>query len=294
MKTVPLKPLAKACLWALGLAAGSAQAQMTCGITANNTVGIYTTAQLNLTAAVNLNCTRTGGALTQTVYIGMDQGEPPNGRNMTRQTTTTNETLAYQIYRNTGGAGQWTTGAGRVAGNTQNGGRLHTFNFTTGNNQSLAMTYFFRVNAGINRAAGIYDDEAVGLFVRLGNSNASPLITSTTFTTNVSIVAHCYFSSAPTPLTMNYTSFASAASTGASNFGVNCTLNTPYTMALDATSGTLLGLNYTLNLPVASGTGTAFRQNYVVSGSIAAGQSGTCAATAGCTATQARTLTITY
>ena len=62
---------------------------------------------------------------------------------------------------------------------------------------------------------------------------------------------------------------------------------------LDLTSGTLLGLNYTLSLPVASGTGNGLQQTYTVNGSIAGGQAGTCA-TANCGGYQTRTLTVTY
>jgi hypothetical protein len=64
-------------------------------------------------------------------------------------------------------------------------------------------------------------------------------------------------------------------------------------MALDATSGTILGVNYTLALSAASGTGTGLAQAYSINGNVAAGQAGTCA-TGSCTASQARTLTITY
>ena len=65
-------------------------------------------------------------------------------------------------------------------------------------------------------------------------------------------------------------------------------------MQLDATSGDLLGLQYSLALS-ATGTqvGTGIAQNASVNGAIAAGQSGTCG-TGSCSATQTRTLTITY
>jgi hypothetical protein len=66
-------------------------------------------------------------------------------------------------------------------------------------------------------------------------------------------------------------------------------------MALDATSGTVIGLNYTLALSAAGGTGAGLTAaNYTVDGTMASGQSGTCGTTAVCTGSQARTLTVTY
>jgi spore coat protein U-like protein len=84
-----------------------------------------------------------------------------------------------------------------------------------------------------------------------------------------------------------------AVANASTTFGVTCTSTLPYTMALDATSGTVLGLNYTLALSAASGTGNGVLQTYAINGSIAAGQPGTCA-TGSCAASQPRTLTITY
>jgi hypothetical protein len=64
-------------------------------------------------------------------------------------------------------------------------------------------------------------------------------------------------------------------------------------MALDATSGTIVGLNYTLALSQASATGNGVTQTYSVNGNIAGGQAGTCS-TASCSGSQTRTLTVTY
>ena len=86
---------------------------------------------------------------------------------------------------------------------------------------------------------------------------------------------------------------ALAAAAASKPYTVRCSNTLPYTMALNATTGTLLGLNYTLAVSSASATGTGLPQNYTVNGSIAAGQAGTCA-TASCNATQAHVLTITY
>ena len=65
-------------------------------------------------------------------------------------------------------------------------------------------------------------------------------------------------------------------------------------MALDATAGNLLGLNYSLALSNPGGqTGTGFPQNFTINGTVAAGQSGTCGGGI-CTSAAPRTLTVTY
>jgi hypothetical protein len=64
-------------------------------------------------------------------------------------------------------------------------------------------------------------------------------------------------------------------------------------MALDATSGTLLGLPYTLAISQSSSTGTGTAQTFAINGSIVGGLPGTCASGT-CSATDIRTLTITY
>ncbi len=102
----------------------------------------------------------------------------------------------------------------------------------------------------------------------------------------------CNLTTAPGNIVFNYTGFGAAAN-ASTTYGVTCTSYLPYTMALDATSGTLLGLSYTVNLAASGGTGTGVEQSYAINGTIPAGQSGTCGS-GSCSASQARTLTITY
>lgn len=118
--------------------------------------------------------------------------------------------------------------------------------------------------------------------------------TSGGFNVTVNLTSACSITAGPTDVAFTYTSFQGAAATATGGaFSVKCTNTLPYTMALDATSGTVIGLNYTLALSAASGTGNGNAQAYSISGSMVAGQSGTCAA-ATCSGSQARTLTITY
>jgi hypothetical protein len=87
-------------------------------------------------------------------------------------------------------------------------------------------------------------------------------------------------------------SFGPAANANTS-FGVTCTNLLPYTVAIDATSGTLLGLNYTLTLTAPPSPGNGLERTGTIAGNMAAGQSGICA-TGVCFASETRTLTITY
>ena len=283
----------------------AAHAAISCSVNATGVTGVYTvTSALTLTGQFNIVCTRlTTDASVYRLYLGVNQGETAvTGRSMLRQQTTNTAAnrLNYSIFRNAANTGSWTEGNGQAAGSTANGGLLLTVNFGTGTTFSQTIPYYFRVAPNITgKVSGIYDDEQVQIQVRnvalTGNvtgTSGTQLATSL-FTTNASIVARCYFLTNPTPIVMNYTAFSNVAVTATSNFGVNCTLSTPYSMALDATSAVLVGLNYSLTLSAPSAIGNGFTQNHSVSSSIAAGQAGTCA-TGTCTGTQARVVTITY
>jgi spore coat protein U-like protein len=285
-----------------------AQAQLACTVTATGVTGIYTVSSaLDLQGQFVVNCSRPDtntSAGPYRLYLGINQGETAvTGRNMLRQQTTNNAAnrLAYSIFRNSTPSGSWTEGNGQASGNNT-GGLLHTFSFSGSTlSYSQIFPYYFRVAANIpGKVAGIYDDEQVRIQVRnvatTGNvtGTSGTQLATALFTTNASILSRCYFSITPTPLNMSYVAFAPTPSTGSNNFSVNCTLSTPYTMALSSTSGVLVGLNYSLALSATSSVGTGFAENFNVVGTIAAGQAGTCA-TSSCSATSApQTITITY
>jgi len=113
-----------------------------------------------------------------------------------------------------------------------------------------------------------------------------------TVTMNIVAPATCTLSTPPGSIAFNYTSFGATAN-ASTTFAATCTTYLPYTMALDATSGTINGVTYTLALSASSATGSGVAQSYTINGNIAAGQGGTCAAST-CTGSQTRTLTITY
>lgn len=116
----------------------------------------------------------------------------------------------------------------------------------------------------------------------------------TNFNVTVNLTSSCSLTSAPTDVAFTYTSFQGGPSVATpSSFMVKCTNLRPYTMALDAAAGTVIGLNYTIALSAAGGTGTGLDQTYAITGNMVGGQAGTCAG-ASCAGTDVRTLTITY
>lgn len=123
-----------------------------------------------------------------------------------------------------------------------------------------------------------------------------------TFDVDITLNTACQMSTSPANVVFSYTAFETGpvSSTGG-GFGVQCTNNLTYTLALDSTSvtDTATNLAYTLSLTAAGGTGNGAAQSYTVNGSMAGGQAGSCAASgASCTnaggAGKTRTLTVAY
>ena len=247
------------------------------------------------TGSVTLNCTRsTGDANSTAYYVGIDDGAPGT-RYLLRHGTAggTADRLQYTLSKNTSTTAWTDNGGGRVSG---------TLNFGGGTSASVTLPYTFRVaSLQFGKSEGIYDTL---LTASLQLSSGGAVVASTPFITTVSIESLCFVgqSGSPNPapgtvvpsvLALNYTSFSATPQTGVMGFTVNCTRNTPYTLSLSPATGTLLGLNYSLSLSDTDATGTGLAQPYTVTGTIAAGQSGTCA-TATCSASQPATITLTY
>ncbi len=111
------------------------------------------------------------------------------------------------------------------------------------------------------------------------------------FNVTAALTSVCSITAGPADVTFTYTSFQAGLATGAGGgFSVRCTTNLPFTMALDATTGSVAGLTYNLTLPAGPFTGTGAAVAYTVGGTIAGGQGGDATAST----TSARTLTISY
>jgi spore coat protein U-like protein len=132
---------------------------------------------------------------------------------------------------------------------------------------------------------------ATAIAAALAAGNAQSANTSGTFTVNVTLTSACTVSSAVTNLAFAYTSFGALANATGGAFSVSCTNTLPYTFGLQSGNGAVsppgaatiavlddaLNLNYSLALSAAGGLGNGLAQSYSVTGTMAAGQAGTCA-----------------
>ena len=116
--------------------------------------------------------------------------------------------------------------------------------------------------------AGTYTDTVTVTLRTFANNNT---LDTSPFTVSVITTNSCQLYTPPGNINLAYTSFQASAATANTSFGVRCTTALPYTMALDATSGTIVGLNYTLALSQTSATGNGLVQSHSVNGSIAGG-----------------------
>jgi spore coat protein U-like protein len=136
----------------------------------------------------------------------------------------------------------------------------------------------------------------LALGAALGAPVAQAQSTSGTFNVNVTLTSVCSLS-AITAVDFAYTSFQGGVA-NATNGGytVSCTNSLPYTFGLQSGTGAAVppgaatinvtdnavNLAYTLGTSAAGGTGNGLAQAYSITGTMAAGQGGTCA-TASCT-----------
>jgi hypothetical protein len=133
---------------------------------------------------------------------------------------------------------------------------------------------------------------SVAAVATMGSMSVAEAVDVTSnFDVTVALTSVCQISTAPGTVAFTYTAFQAGNATANTSFGVRCTNNLGYTMALDTpASQSVGGLAYTLALSAASGTGSGVAQPYTVNGTMVGGQAGDSTASA----TQTRTLTITY
>lgn len=268
---------------ALLLSAGSLQAHALCTTFTTLTGSGSVSATFNFASAL----TSTSGSipLTQQSITG---ASCPGNANRLSATPSNNDvngagvaaraaggTLKYRLLRSTTVTDYW----GNANNNQVNSGISADFQipFYLGDDG----------NAGFP-LAGRYTDTAT---VALLQGNTS--LQTFQMAVNVDVPHQCVLSSIPT-LTLVYTSFGSAV-TSYTNFTAQC--NTSYTISLDEPStGTVLGgLAYSLSLsPNGSQGALTTGRTHTITGTIAGPQSGSCAVSTGCTATNTHQLTVTY
>jgi len=276
----------KTCLraWLLAcalLAPGLASAAYSCTISSGGFSTIYVATSPTTTivqSSFTITCTRAlADATTMSYSVSADNGANSQGTH--NRAALGGSKIAYDLFKDAACGTQW-RGPQTITG---------TLNFSGSTSASVTVQYWACLTASqTGLPAGTYTD-SVTMTLTYGNLNSTA-----TGAFGVSIITNavCNLTTPPSDIVFSYVAFGPVANASTS-FGVTCTSTLPYTMALDATSGTVLGLNYTLALSAASGTGSGVLQTYSINGSIAAGQPGTCA-TGSCAPSQPRTLTITY
>lgn len=262
-----------------------ATAAITCNFSSPGFAAAYvpSTPTVNITqSSVTVTCQRNaGGDATSIAYtVAANNGLNATGnQNRARLGATANRIL-YDTYRDGGCATDWrANAANRLAGTiTGMSGFIPV---------SQTLSWWGCIPASqLGLPAGTYTD-TVTMTLRYGASSPTA-----TFPVSIYTPASCSITTAPGTVSFTYTAFG-AAQVASTPYGVTCTNLLPYTMSLDATSGVIVGLQYTLALSVANAVGTGLAQPYSINGNMPANQAGTCGA-ANCAGTQARTLTITY
>lgn len=289
-----LLKLAAACLL---LAGGSAHAVYSCSLSITDTGVIYNqgnNSRTDATGTVTITCTRdvSTDANSLTYRIGADNGLWYNNGLQTRLGATNN----YLDYTLTRGA---TVGGSATCADTTNWSATTTtvMNGTLafGASASASATWGFclrvRGNQG-NPTAGTYTD-AVGVYAQYPATTNGAITPPATLNYSIGARNVCVLNSFPTDMSFSYNSFQAAAQTRTQTIAVACSNNLPWTVAVAPTTGTLLGLNYTMTRAPVSGTGNGAAQNIVITATMAAGQQGRCT-TSTCSASQAHTITISY
>lgn len=267
---------------ALGLllASGLASAAYNCSVSSGGIGVAYSPSSPTTTivqSSFTITCTRAlSDASTMSYSVAADNGAHAQGTH--NRAALGASLLAYDLFKDSACGTQW-RGPQTISG---------TLNFSGSTSASVTISYWACITASQSVPAGTYTDNVtMTLTYGPGNTTATGVAG-----VSVSTPPTCNLSTAPSDVVFNYVGFGPVAN-ASTTFAVTCSTYLPYTMALDATSGTVLGLNYTIGLSAPSGTGNGAAQTYTISGTIAAGQAGTCG-TGSCTASQARVLTITY
>jgi len=276
----------------------SAQAAVTCNASSSGFSSGYTPTDITIkitSATLTVSCTNSlTGPSPQTLNysVTVNNGLQPNGT-QNRAASGANF-INYAVATDSGCISEW-KGATAIS---------DTISISTGQTIVNTYPYYSCIPALQNPPAGNYIDTLTmnGTATKIGGGPNPVFVNPGTFPGTIITPAVCNIASPPVNINFTYTSFSPTIVNANTTFSVDCTATLPYTMSLDITGGTIAGLNYTLGLsttvnsggtnPLTS-TGTGVTQSFYVNGSIAAGQSGTCAV-GSCSGFQIHMLTITY
>ena len=284
---------------------GEAAAAVACSVSSSGVSVAYfdtgSSVPTRVTGSATVNCTRSDLARDPAIlHVALGAASANTNSAMSRARLvggTTQDTLDHWLHTDAAESLVWSEKGGSSSTRL-----TATLNFGTGATASQTIPYYARVPQTSAQSRplvkGLYQDTQTLTLYQSTTSTAdaaksNQATVTTTFPVQVSVPENCVLSSPPGNLAFTYTSFQTSAAAASTSFAVTCVSNTPYTLSLDATTGTLAGLTYSLALSATSRTGTGLPQSATLSGTIAAGQSGICSGTS-CTASAVRTLTVTY
>lgn len=270
---------------------GSAQAgPLSCSIASASGINLTyvpsATAPLVGSGTVTINCIKTGtNSDTRYLELAADQGLYSSGGS--NRAANGPARLNYALWRDAATSSAWRdTNFSRI-----------TATVTSTTSTSLTLNWWISVSPQQAAVAGTFAD-TVNIRLYQGSSS-NPALSDlnpslATVSLALTVASQCALSSNPGAVQFNYTSFQRTPSSAGTSFAVTCTNGARYTMSLDKNSGTLLGLNYELQLS-ASGiqTGTGLPQAVSILGTMAEGQAGICAV-GSCSSSEPRILTISY
>ncbi len=238
---------------------------------------------------VNFTCTRSAATDATSMLLSADDGAHPAGGGQNQAQNGKKNNIFYEVYKDSACGSVWTS---KVQANFWLIDLLNVLG-----TQSVSVSYWGCITlAGQLVSVGTYLD-TVGMQVLDNKNHPFPGCTCKgSFDISIASPATFEITAAPGDVAFSYTAFGPVVY-ASTTFMTTGTLDLPYTMALDADSGVVTGLNYNLNIdsqasPV-SARGSGAAQTHTINGSIPAGQAGTCT-TGSCTSSRVHTLTITY
>ena len=287
-------------IFLLGLSALTAQAAITCTIAPPLAVNFAYVSTSNNTSPANLQqgsvsvtCTRTSTGDPSTLDLSASDGLFKAGNSNYAQLN--NSKISYDLFSDSACTNAWSKKNNNQLSVTLSNLALNvpvtsTFNYWACKPLAQNVSSF---------PSGLYTDR-VDITLLAGGST----LATASINVNLYAPAVCSISNGPNTMSFNYAAFSPSAAFAGTSFRANCTNYLPYTMSLDALSGVVGGLRYTLGLSLSSAgtasnigssslstqgnvTGTA---THYINGAMAAGQAGQ----AGTIVAQTHLLTITY
>ena len=272
------------------------QAAITCS--AAPSTSTVSTAYTGFTGAVtnttmgttSFTCTRGLAGDATSILLRANQGANASAtQNRARFAGPPASFINYEAYQDSSCVTLWTNNSNAAS---------FTINMASNTSpQIFNVNFWVCVPLAQNPAAGTYSDATVTMTVRTTAGTLLGGSSTGTFAVSILTPASCSLNSVGNVAFGTYVAFRSTDLVAPNaNISVTCTNNLPYTLSLDATSGVVSGLNYTLALNLLNPSSTTQRgsgaaQTHTIAGTMLVGQAGT--ASVG-VQSSVRTLTITY